>query len=111
MRTWIVLLSLVSELATASPAVVPNLDLTPGVSHTDLTKQEICNTHWGLDKRHVTASMKRDVEQAYHFKQSDCPSRRVEIDHLISRELGGADDVKNLWPQCYEKQLVNTLAR
>ena len=24
-----------------------------------------------------------------------------EIDHLISRELGGADDVKNLWPQSY----------
>ena len=26
----------------------------------------------------------------------------MEIDHLISRELGGADDIKNLWPECYE---------
>ena len=28
--------------------------------------------------------------------------RRGEIDHLIRRSLGGADDVRNLWPQCYE---------
>jgi len=31
-------------------------------------------------------------------KDKRCP---CEIDHLISRELGGADDVKNLWPQPY----------
>ena len=77
---------------------LPNLELTPGVSRTDLTKQEICSTHWGLDKRYVTATMKREVKQEYQFKKSDCPSGRVVIDHLISRELGGADDVKNLWP-------------
>jgi len=27
--------------------------------------------------------------------------RRCEIDHLVSRELGGADEVINLWPQAY----------
>jgi hypothetical protein len=25
-----------------------------------------------------------------------------EIDHLISRELGGADEIANLWPEPYE---------
>ena len=29
----------------------------------------------------------------------DAHGRRCEIDHLIPRSLGGADDVKNLWPQ------------
>jgi hypothetical protein len=27
---------------------------------------------------------------------------RVDIDHRISRELGGADNVDDLWPKCYE---------
>lgn len=27
--------------------------------------------------------------------------RTCEIDHLISRELGGADVMENLWPQAY----------
>ena len=105
MRKWIIALLLWSGLATAAPAVLPNLELTPGVARTDLTIEKICHTKWGLDKRHVTAVMKREVEKAYHFKASECPSGRVEIDHLISRELGGADDVKNLWPQCYEKHI------
>ena len=69
-------------------------------------KRRICHTRCGLDKRHVTAAEKRDVEKEYHFKKSDCPSGRVDIDHLISRELGGADDVKNLWPQCYKKHVA-----
>ncbi len=31
----------------------------------------------------------------------DPKGHTCEIDHLISRELGGADDVKNLWPESY----------
>ena len=26
---------------------------------------------------------------------------RFEVDHLISLELGGSNDIKNLWPQSY----------
>ncbi len=51
--------------------------------------------------------MKRQVFEAYGYSgnsdQRCVPSgkRRCEIDHLISRELGGADTVDNLWPQAY----------
>jgi hypothetical protein len=31
----------------------------------------------------------------------DAHGRHREVDHLISRELGGADEVKNLWPEPY----------
>jgi hypothetical protein len=31
----------------------------------------------------------------------DGHGRRCEVDHLISRELGGADQIGNLWPQPY----------
>src|SRR5262249_7510943 len=87
----------------------PNHDLTPGVTR-GLTVTRICNTTWGSDARSVKSKMKKDVIAAYKFKVSTCPTtilqgkrtHRVEIDHLVPRSIGGADDVRNLWPQCYE---------
>lgn len=78
--------------------VMPNHKLTPGVARTDLSFETICTTKWGKDVRHVTEKMKKDVCKAYGIT-SGCPGPKYEIDHLISRELGGADDEKNLWPQ------------
>lgn len=79
--------------------------LTPGVARTDNCAAVLCSTKWGKDARHVTAAMKREVFKAYGFignKDRACRSKRhFEIDHLISRELCGADVVKNLWTQCY----------
>lgn len=88
----------------------PRWHLTPGLARNDLTIHQICTTKWGSDIRSVTARMKTDVAEAYHFNLNTCPHtirkgkamRRAEIDHLIPRSLGGADDVRNLWPQCYE---------
>lgn len=57
----------------------------------------ICATKWGRDARHVTEAMKRQVYEDYGVKKVE----RVccEVDHLIPRDLGGADDIANLWPQ------------
>ena len=94
------LLPLALLLMAAGPNS-PDLSLTPGVA-TNLTKEQVCTKVWGKDVRHVTESMKRQVFHAYGFahgnKDPRCP---CEIDHLISRELGGADDVRNLFPQSY----------
>jgi hypothetical protein len=86
----------------------PDPDKTPGVKPTDVSDTRICEIKWGLDARHVTKAMKREVFQSYGLSGNDdprcirdAPGRKCEIDHLISRELGGADDVKNLWPQAY----------
>lgn len=86
---------------------IPDRSITPGV--VAITSMEtICNTKWGRDRRHVTSSMKREVFARYGLignKDKAClvdkHGRRCEIDHLVSRELGGADDVDNLWPQPY----------
>jgi len=105
---------LVLLLVTAATAaardlpLLPNLHITPGVARHDLTLTKICNTKWGRDARHVTEAMKRQVFAAYGLSGNkdracvaDQHGQRCEIDHLISRELGGADDVRNLWPQPY----------
>lgn len=73
-----------------------NVALTPGVAR-QLTKAQVCATVWGKDARHVTLAMKKSVFAAYGIAWSD--HAKYEVDHLISRELGGADDVKNLWPE------------
>jgi len=102
-------LTTVSGLAGTFPTL-PDRKLTPGKANTSLSVSKICSTKWGKDARAVTDKMKKDVIKAYHFSSSVCPVTtfkgnripRVEIDHLISRDIGGADDIKNLWPQCYE---------
>lgn len=95
-----------SNLAAADD--VPDLIKTPGVVRSGLTKAKICSIKWGKDERHVTNAMKQQVFVTYGYSGYDDPrcvkdahGKTCEIDHLISRELGGADDVKNLWPEAY----------
>jgi hypothetical protein len=84
----------------------PDPGLTPGVAR-PLTRAAICTTAWGRDRRHVTEAKKRDVARRYGLKRTDIKPRGkgpcCEFDHLIPRELGGADDVDNLWPQSWRE--------
>lgn len=85
----------------------PNLHITPGSSRAGLSKAKICSIKWGKDERHVTEAMKKQAFALYGYTGYDDPrcipagKRRCEIDHLVSRELGGADEIINLWPQAY----------
>jgi hypothetical protein len=107
LAAFALLLTVIPAQSEGFPAL-PDRRLTPGVVRHDLTLATICSTKWGKDERHVTAAMKRQVFANYGLSGNqdracvrDKKGRRCEIDHLISRELGGADDVKNLWPQPY----------
>lgn len=90
------------KLFLAAMLVLPNPSLTPGVARADIAVEQVCKTKWGKDHRAVTEAMKKQVFASYGFpkgnKDPRCP---CEIDHLVSRELGGADEVANLWPQPY----------
>lgn len=74
----------------------PDLQVTPGVVR-PIAPAAVCSTRWGLDRRHVTDGMRRRVAAHYGVRWAD--RRRYEFDHLVPRELGGADDERNLWPQ------------
>ena len=87
---------------------LPDRRTTPGETVT-ISTRTLCATRWGKDVRHVTEAMKVAVCQQYAAK-GKCPGPDYEIDHLISRELGGADTIKNLWPQpLKEARLKDTL--
>ena len=61
----------------------------------------------------LSARCQEDGQQRFHAAQIGSGISRqrsdvirgdvihCEIDHLISRELGGADEINNLWPQAY----------
>ena len=90
------MLLLLALLGTVSTAALPDPTLTPG-QLTGATKAEICATRWGTDARRVTPAMKRQIFGWYQVPQAD--RKKYEVDHLIPRSAGGADTVKNLWPQ------------
>lgn len=75
---------------------LPDPAFTPGEA-TALTQTAVCDTKWSRDERHVTLKMKRAVCALYGAER--CPGKEWEVDHLISRELGGADTAANLFPQ------------
>lgn len=100
---------MIAIIFAAAVATMPDPTLTPGVvRNAPFTLTQICTTKWGKDERAVTESMKLQVFHEYGYDGDhdprlipDAHGRTAEVDHLISRENGGADDVRNLWPEPY----------
>lgn len=87
----------------AAAAAVPNPKLTPGAADSKVTQRNvqttICKSGYTDTVRQTTSSMKKQVFVEYGIDPKN--SGKYEVDHLISLELGGADTLKNLWPQPY----------
>lgn len=85
-----------------SGAPLPVASITPGATW-DISAQELC-----AGTRHtraVTAAMRAQVLSAYGME--DVPTDQYELDYLITPELGGATDARNLWPQAYASPVWN----
>jgi len=78
-------------------AYLPDDSFTPGATRTTDAK-EVCS-ETTKQFRKTTAAMKRQVYAEYSAKK--IKDHCCEVDHLIPLELGGADEVVNLWPQPY----------
>lgn len=78
--------------------LLPMADLTPGATRL-VTLSDLCSG----TKHGPTAMIPASVHQEV-FRRYGADSRRAaeyELDHLITPELGGASDARNLWPQAY----------
>ena len=83
---------------TASPAAaMPNPALTPGDVFPSATAQQVCMSGYARSVRSVSAEEKRHVYDEYGIDSHAYGS--YEVDHLVPLELGGSNDIKNLWPQ------------
>jgi hypothetical protein len=85
---------------------VPDPTCTPGAINPSLTlsilKHPSFRTECVRDKA-TSASAKAATYGAYsidHPKMNTGDNQTCELDHLVSLELGGADTLDNIWPQC-----------
>ena len=82
--------------------VLPVASITPGAT-SDVTVDQLCSG--ATRARPITVAMRAQVLSAYGVQ--DVPSDEYELDYLITPELGGATDVRNLWPQGYGSPIWN----
>ncbi len=83
---------------SARPAglALPNPELTPG-DVLPVGPAEICVKGYSSKVRNVSKKTKDAVYATYGITSH--PTGAYEVDHLIPLELGGSNDIKNLWPE------------
>ena len=81
----------------------PDARLTPGATLA-LSREQICAVPANDSLRVVPASLAGQVFNNYGIQPAP---RRYEVDYLIAPALGGATDVRNLWPQPYATGVWN----
>ena len=92
----------VHSAGDVSAAWLPIARLTPGAV-TALTTRELCDG--ATPSRRVSAADRAQVLRNYHME--GVPESAYELDALITPELGGSTDQRNLWPQRYDSPVWN----
>jgi hypothetical protein len=83
------------SLRTTELSARPNRSLTPGAVR-PVSLAEICGG--GDDKnRPVSPAVQKEVFKNYGI--ANARPQDYEVDYLITPELGGSDDIHNLWPE------------
>lgn len=103
MKKLLICMAFIATSVTAQ--TLPNPNLTPGKADPSLTKNVICSPTFRTSSiRNVSESTKKQVYSIYLAKNhlGRCVGDEgCEVDHLISLELGGSNDIQNLWPESY----------
>jgi hypothetical protein len=78
--------------------LLPEPSLTPGATR-PIDTSEVCRPGPADQMASIPVSVRQAVFHEYGMDHSQ--PRGYEVDHLITPELGGTDDVRNLWPEPY----------
>jgi hypothetical protein len=76
---------------------LPDGACTPGAIIPTATRAEICASGYARSVRDVTEEEKNQVYAEYGITSHR--TGEYEVDHLVSLELGGSNDIANLWPE------------
>jgi hypothetical protein len=77
----------------------PDRRCSPGAYYSALTAPVICSPGFHTSAiRNVPQSEKFQVEREYGMRASYY-GRSIEIDHIVPLELGGSNDIANLFPE------------
>ena len=76
---------------------LPDSACTPGAILSTGTKEAICVSGYSRSVRNVPESEK--IQDYNEYGISHHNPGEYEVDHLVSLELGGSNDISNLWPE------------
>jgi len=81
------------------PGANPDRACSPGAYYAKLTRQVICSPEFRTSAiRNVPDSERFAAEAAYGLKPGHY-GKMLEIDHIIPLQLGGSNDIANLFPE------------
>jgi hypothetical protein len=91
--------------------LVPDPDCTPGAFNPTLTVAVLNDGRFRTDcvrDKATSAEKKKDLRFYHQNKPTINKAQKqvCELDHFISLELGGADTLDNIWPQCGPSRVV-----
>ena len=92
-----------TSVARNVPVSFPEPSLTPGAVAAT-SREQVCR-ETEPKNRVVPAALRRRVFEEYGLVSSE--PQAYEVDYLITPALGGADDIRNLWPQSYGSAVWN----
>jgi hypothetical protein len=78
--------------------------LTPG-EIVPISRQQVCALHSIATPRVTAPALRKRVFQEYGMPNPQ--EQNFELDFLITPELGGAETIKNLWPEPYHNTVWN----
>lgn len=86
--------------------LLPDAACTPGAVNPTITTEVLQDPGFrtACVRGHASSSAQKnqtyDLYGIHHPDHNTGQTQTCELDHLISLELGGADTVDNIWPQC-----------
>ncbi len=80
---------------------LPDQDCSPGAIFPEATRTQICVKGYTKTVRNVSANLKKRIYQEYGLDYPQ-PTGSYEADHIIPLELGGSNDIANLFPEAAE---------
>lgn len=89
--------------ALVEAGALPIAALTPGATER-VTADDLCAGR-GPSKRAVAPAVRQAVLHDYGMEH--LPDAEYELDYLITPELGGSSDRRNLWPERYGSRIWN----
>ena len=91
--------SQLTPVSCQSQSGLPDPKCTPGNVLPNVTTAQVCKAGYASSVRNVPQAEKDQVFAEYGVTSH--PTGAYEVDHLISLELGGSNNIKNLWPEPY----------
>lgn len=90
--------TIVAATVLLTQPIIPDSNLTPGAIDPEATREKLCIVGYTGRVRNVSQAKKNFIYELYGI---DRTKDKYEIDHLISLQLGGSNDARNLWPESY----------